>query len=60
MSRMRKDPGNARKGGLAERQAGSGGSRGLQERQGSGSEDFALALADALRDILIHEQRRAA
>jgi hypothetical protein len=60
MSRMRKDRGDGRTGGLAERQAGAGRSRGLKERQGSGGEDFALALADALRDILIHEQRRAA
>ncbi len=61
MSRMRKDRGDARTDGLAERRAGSGGSRGLRVRQGPGREsDFARAFADALRDILMHERRRAA
>ena len=62
MSRMQKDRGDARTDGLAERRlAGSGGLRGLRERQGSGKKsDFARAFADALRDILTHERRRAA
>jgi hypothetical protein len=61
MSRMQKDREDARGDGLAERRLSGGGSRGLRERNGSGKKtDFARAFADALRDILVHERRRAA
>jgi hypothetical protein len=57
MSRMRKDRGDARIDGRAERRLS-----GLQiERPGpSGEADFERAFVDALRDILMHERRRAA
>jgi len=57
MSRMRKDRGDARDNGVAERRD----SRSRGERRGPVREgEFVRAFADALRDILMHERRRAA
>jgi hypothetical protein len=57
MSRMRKDRGDGRTDGAAERRASHSGGEGPGPvREG----EFVLAFADALRDILRHERRRAA
>lgn len=57
MSRMRKQRGDAQRDGVAERRA----SRLEGERRGPAREgEFVRAFADALRDILVHERRRAA
>jgi hypothetical protein len=57
MSRMREDRGDARTDGRAERRL----SRLQVERAGPTREaDFERAFVDALRDILMHERRRAA
>jgi hypothetical protein len=54
---MRKDRGDGRIDGAAERRA----SHSSSERSGPVREgEFVLAFADALRDILRHERRRAA
>jgi hypothetical protein len=57
MSRMRNDRGDVRADGMAERRL----SQLRAERPGPGREgEFERAFADALRDILIAEARRAA